>query len=46
MLFKLTNALTVFMDLINRVFRNCLDKFIVVFIDGTLMYYKTREEHA
>ncbi|GJT32370.1 putative reverse transcriptase domain-containing protein, partial [Tanacetum coccineum] len=43
--FGLTNAPTVFMDLINRVCRPYLDKFMIVFIDDILIYYKTREEH-
>ena len=34
------------MDLMNRVFVPYLDKFIVVFIDGILIYSKDREEHA
>ena len=38
--FGLTNAPAVFMDLMNRVFHDCLDKFIVVFIDNILVYSK------
>ena len=44
--FGLTNAPTFFLDLMNRVFRPFLDKFIVVFIDGILVCAKIREEHA
>ncbi|GKD77019.1 putative reverse transcriptase domain-containing protein, partial [Tanacetum coccineum] len=33
------------MDLINRVYRPYLDKFVIVFIDDILIYSKTREEH-
>lgn len=43
--FGLTNAPTVFIDLMNRVFHDCLDQFIVVFIDDILVYSKSREEH-
>ncbi|GJV06106.1 putative reverse transcriptase domain-containing protein [Tanacetum coccineum] len=43
--FGLTNAPAVFMDLINRVCRPYLDKFVIVFIDDILVYSKTREEH-
>ncbi|GKD98765.1 putative reverse transcriptase domain-containing protein [Tanacetum coccineum] len=43
--FGLTNAPAVFMDLINRVCRPYLDKFMIVFIDDILIYSKTRDEH-
>ncbi|GJR46431.1 putative reverse transcriptase domain-containing protein [Tanacetum coccineum] len=43
--FGLTNALAVFIDLMNRVFHEYLDKFVIVFIDDILVYSKTREEH-
>ncbi|GKE65865.1 putative reverse transcriptase domain-containing protein, partial [Tanacetum coccineum] len=43
--FGLTNAPVVFMDLINRVCRPYLDKFVIVFIDDILIYSKTRKEH-
>ncbi|GJS19600.1 retrotransposon protein, putative, ty3-gypsy subclass [Tanacetum coccineum] len=42
--FGLTNASAVFMDLMNRVFHEYLDKFVIVFIDKILVYSKTREE--
>jgi len=34
------------MDLMNRVFRPCFDKFVVVFIHDILVYSKSREEHT
>ncbi|GJW63475.1 putative nucleotidyltransferase, ribonuclease H [Tanacetum coccineum] len=44
--FGLTNAPAVFMDLINRVCRPYLDKFVIAFIDDILIYSKTQEEHV
>ncbi|GJS65788.1 pol protein [Tanacetum coccineum] len=43
--FGLTNAPAVFMDLMNRVFHEYLEKFIIVFIDDILVYSKMKEEH-
>jgi hypothetical protein len=43
--FGLTNAQTLFMDLMNRVFQPYLDKFVVVFIDDILVYSNSFEEH-
>ncbi|GJW87154.1 putative reverse transcriptase domain-containing protein, partial [Tanacetum coccineum] len=44
--FGLTNALAIFMDLMNRVCRPYLDKFVIMFIDDFLIYYKSQEEHV
>nr|GFA16053.1 reverse transcriptase domain-containing protein [Tanacetum cinerariifolium] len=43
--FRLTNAPAVFMDLINRVCKPYLDKFVTVFIDDILIYSKDKKEH-
>nr|GEX01997.1 reverse transcriptase domain-containing protein [Tanacetum cinerariifolium] len=45
MSFGLTNAPVVFMDLMNRIFHEYLDKFVIVFIDDILVYSKTKDEH-
>nr|GEW66092.1 putative reverse transcriptase domain-containing protein [Tanacetum cinerariifolium] len=43
--FGLTNASAVFMDLMNRVCKLYLDKFVIVFIDDILIYSKSKKEH-
>nr|GFB53023.1 hypothetical protein [Tanacetum cinerariifolium] len=43
--FGLTNAPAVFMDLMNRVRKLYLDKFVIVFINDILIYLKSKEDH-
>ncbi|KAI3797612.1 hypothetical protein L1987_32872 [Smallanthus sonchifolius] len=43
--FGLTNAPAVFMDLMNRVCKPYLDKFVIVFIGDILIYSKTKADH-
>ena len=45
MLFGLTNAPTVFMDMIHQIYRPYLDQFVVVFVDDILIYSKIQEKH-
>ena len=46
MYFRLTNAPAAFMDLMNRVFKQYLDIFVIVFIDDILMYFCDENDHA
>nr|GFC12519.1 putative reverse transcriptase domain-containing protein [Tanacetum cinerariifolium] len=43
--FGLTNAPVVFMDLMNCIFHEYLNKFVIVFIDDIFVYSKTKKEH-
>ncbi|CAA7021052.1 unnamed protein product [Microthlaspi erraticum] len=43
--FGLTNAPAAFMRLMNEVFHDYLDNFVIIFIDDILIYSKTKEEH-
>ena len=43
--FRLTNGLEAFMDLMHKVFQPYLDQFVMVFVDGILIYSQSKEEH-
>lgn len=43
--FGLTNAPAAFMKMMNGIFRDCLDEFVIIFIDDILVYSKDRESH-
>ena len=45
MYFGLTNAPVAFIDLMNRVFKNYLDSFVIVFIDDIMVYSNNEENH-
>lgn len=45
MSFGLINALAIFIDLMNLVFKPHLDSFVIVFINDILVYSKSLEEH-
>jgi hypothetical protein len=45
MLFESTNAPTVYIDLMNKVFRNYLDWFVVVFIDHVMVCSTNHQQH-
>ena len=44
--FGLCNAPATFMQLMQEVFRDCQDRFVIVYLDDILVYSKTAEEHA
>ena len=43
--FGLTNAPAAFMSLMNRVFQQYFDKFVIIFIDDILIYFGSEAEH-
>jgi hypothetical protein len=43
--FGLSNTPAIFMCLMNGIFRDYLDKFVIVFLDDILVYFKSEEEH-
>ena len=43
--FGLTNAPATFMDLMNRIFRTYVDRFVVVLVDDILVYSPSKEEN-
>src|SRR5579884_52931 len=45
LLFGLTNAPAIFMMLINNIFHDYLDKFVIIYLDDILIYSKTKKEH-
>jgi hypothetical protein len=45
MSFGLTNAPAYFMYLMNKIFMEYLDKFVMVFINDILVYSRSKEEH-
>ena len=45
MSFGLTNSPASFMDLMNRVFKQYLDIFMIVFMDDILVYFRSEQDH-
>ena len=43
--FDLMNALAAFMNSMNRIFKECLDQFVIIFIDDILVYSRSEDEH-
>lgn len=46
MSFGLTNALVTFIDLTNRMFKQYIDMFVIVFIDDILIYSRNENDHV
>ena len=45
MLFGLTNVPTIFQHMMNDIFEEYLDHFVVIYLDDILIYFKNEEEH-
>jgi hypothetical protein len=45
MSFRLTNRPATFQQLVNNIFMDCLDKFLIVFVDDLLIYSENEFEH-
>jgi hypothetical protein len=43
--FKLINALALYQNLINNIFRKYLNDFVIAYLNDILIYSKTKEEH-
>jgi hypothetical protein len=43
--FGLTNVPTIFQHMMNDIFREYLDYFVVIYLDNILIYSKNEEEH-
>ena len=43
--FGLTNAPATFMTMMNNVFHQYLDKFVIIYLDDVLIYSRTKAEH-
>ena len=44
--FSLTNVPATFMTLMNDIFREYLDKFVIIYLDDILIYNQSKEEHV
>src|SRR5436189_4061684 len=45
MLFELTNASTMFQELINHVLYNHLNEFVITYLNDILIYFKNEKDH-
>jgi hypothetical protein len=43
--FRLINTLSMFMDLMNQVFRSFMNKCVIMFIDDIMVYFKSQVNH-